>query len=128
MLVDTFNQVKKIITTSKAELPLEVDIPTFYDKVDPSGIKEIVKIADIVIVMAYTRRSPQKVIESVKAELEAAIEANKAILIGLNARDFSAEAQLENLITETGNRLPQFPSFLGFSIHDFATYRTLAER
>jgi len=128
MLVETVVAVKETISASKAELQLEIDIPTFYDLVAPSMLQKLIEAADIITVMAYERRNPDKVIESVKKELEAAVEANKGIIVGLNAKDFSEEAKLEELIAEVGNTISATPSFLGFSIHDFNDYRMLAGR
>ena len=58
--------------------------------------------------------------------MQAAVEANRAIMIGLNARDFSDETKLEELILAVGDKVSARPCFLGFSLHDFHDYRSLS--
>jgi outer membrane protein TolC len=126
LLVETYNEVKEILLTGKTELQLEVDIPAFYENVDYSVFKKIFDVVDVITVMAYKKRSPEKVIKAVEAEMQAAVEANRAIMIGLNAKDFSDEAKLEELILAVGDRISARPCFLGFSLHDFHDYRNLS--
>ena len=119
--------MKEILVSHNAELKLEVDIPAFYDNIDTALFKKIFSVADVITVMAYNRISAEEVIESVTTEIHAAVDANKAIVVGFNAKDFSNEAHLEELIMAVGKRLFASPSFLGFSIHDFYDYRDLSE-
>lgn len=126
LLIETYSEVKEILVAYKTKLQLEVDIPAFYENIDSSLFQKIFAVADVVTVMAYGRKNPERVINSVRSEIQAAVEANKVIIVGLNARDFSNEANLEELIMAVGERLFAYPSFLGFSIHDFNDYRDLS--
>lgn len=127
MLAETLTEAKRVISAGEG-LQMEVDIPVFYDSVDRSILRKIIETADIVTIMAYERKQYDEVIEAVKTEAEEAVKAGKDIIIGLNAKDFSEEAEMEELITKTGNRLSGIPSFAGFGIHDFKHYRALSEK
>lgn len=128
MLVGTFVEVKEIISAGKTELRLEVDIPAFYDNSDVSIVKKIFEAVDVITVMAYERKSPEELIKSVKEEIKTGSKMNKKVIIGINAKDFSDEANLEKLIEDAGKRLSGNSSFIGFSIHDYNDYRSLATR
>ncbi|MEE9200176.1 MAG: TolC family protein [Candidatus Brocadiales bacterium] len=128
MLLETYEVAKAQISADSSGLLLEVDIPVFYEKTDPVVLKKIAETVDIMTIMAYKRKTPEKVVGAVQAEMDAVIESGKGIIVGLNAKDFSDEARLEELIVKVGDRLSVERSFLGFSIHDFDSYRTLATR
>ncbi|MCQ4574324.1 MAG: TolC family protein [Candidatus Brocadiales bacterium] len=125
MLADTYGLAKAEIATETGLL-LEVDIPTFYEKVDPSVFKKIVETVDVITVMDYERKTPEKVIGAARAEIDAVVKADKGVIVGLNAGDFPDETDLEKLMIEVGNRLSATHSFMGFAIHDFDSYRALA--
>lgn len=127
MLAETLTEAKGVIS-SGGGLQMEVDIPVFYDKIDQSILMRIVETADVVTVMAYEKKKYEEVIEAVKAETKAVVNAGKEIIIGFNAKDFSEEAEMEELIAEVGNRLSGSSSFAGFGVHDFKHYRALSEK
>ncbi len=126
MLLDTYKAARAELAKDATGLLLEVDIPTFYEKTDPSILKRIAQVSDIVTIMAYERRTAEKVIKAVQPEMDAVSGADKGIIVGLNAKDFPDEIDMEELMFEVGNSLSTSRSFLGFGIHDFGSYRNLA--
>ncbi len=126
MLLDTYKAAREEIANDNTGLLLEVDLPTFYEKTDPSIIRKIAQVSDILTIMAYEKTTVGKVIKAVQPEVDAVTEADKGIIVGLNAKDFPDEVEMEELMFEVGNSLSASHSFLGFGIHDFDSYRTLA--
>jgi len=60
--------------------------------------------------------------------LDLASRMDKQILIGLNAKEFSEEEMLENLINNVGDKMSLEKAFSGFAIHDYHHYRDLVEK
>ncbi|MFQ5754347.1 MAG: hypothetical protein ACE5HI_20385 [bacterium] len=127
-LVATLNEVALLMSNTHAKIPLEVDIPTFYHKVYAPALKKIMAIADILTIMAYERKNVEQVLDSVNPILDYATEMNQPFFIGFNAKDFTKEDDLDELIHKVAIRLQSRDSFKGFAIHAYRRYRELVER
>ncbi len=126
-LAETLKLANNITSRGKHRLPLEIDIPTFYHKVDKTALEKIVQNADSVTIMAYERPTAESVMKSVENILDLASRMDKQILIGFNAKEFSEEEMLENLIKNVGDKVSLEKTFSGFAIHDYRHYRDLVE-
>jgi len=126
-LAETLKLANNITSRGRQRLPLEIDIPTFYHKVDKTALEKIVQNADSVTIMAYERPTAESVIRSVENILDLASRMDKQILIGLNAKDFSEKEMLEDLLKNVGAKVSLEKSFSGFAIHDYHHYRDLVE-
>jgi len=126
-LAETLKLANNITSRGRQRLPLEIDIPTFYHKVDKTALEKIVQNADVVTIMAYERRTAESVVKSVGNILGLANRMNKRVVIGLNAREFGEKEMLENLLKNVGAKVSLEKSFSGFAIHDYHHYRDLVE-
>lgn len=127
-LVQTLRSAKQVLSRNHSNIAIEVDIPAFYSKVDRMALKNIIAIADVVTIMAYERKSAEKVLASVKSIVDYATETNKRFILGLNAKDFEKEHDLKKLITSVARKFTSVQAFSGFAIHDYRHYRNLAKR
>jgi hypothetical protein len=127
-LRDTYSIIKNRIKGTGSLMKLEVDIPVFDNKVDSRVLEDVIQSVDLVTIMAYKRTTASRIIEDTDSELRAAEKYKKPVFIGMNTRDFSNAAQLENLIRETGRGLDSYNSFTGFSLYDYEDYMGLLRR
>jgi hypothetical protein len=126
-LAETLQLANNLNSRRKHKLALEIDIPTFYHKVDKTALEKIVQNTDVVTIMAYERRSAESVVKSVANILGLANRMNKRVVIGLNAREFGEKEMLEDLLKNVGAKVSLEKSFSGFAIHDYHHYRDLVE-
>jgi len=126
-LAETLKLANNITSRGRQRLPLEIDIPTFYHKVDKTALEKVVQNAASVTIMAYERPTAESVMRSVENILDLANRMDKQILIGLNAKDFSEKEMLEDLLKNVGAKVSLEKSFSGFAIHDYHHYRDLVE-
>ncbi len=127
-LAETLQLANNLNSRRKHKLALEIDIPTFYHKVDKTALEKIVQNVDVVTIMAYERRTAESVVKSVENILGLANRMNKRVLIGLNAREFGEKEMLEDLLKNVGAKVSLEKSFSGFAIHDYHHYRDLVEK
>lgn len=128
LLLKTYEASGDYLHKNAPELKLEVDIPVFFDRIEPSSEKSILELSDLVVLMAYRRKNPLNLALTVESLLKSADVLGKDVLVGLNAKDFEKEVELETLIGEAGKRLSSHSSFAGFAVHDFKDYHQLAGR
>ncbi|MFQ5677340.1 MAG: hypothetical protein ACE5G1_15740, partial [bacterium] len=124
-LVKTVRKSKEVLAANLPVLSLEIDIPTFYHKIDKTALEKLIETADVITIMAYQRRTPQRVLSSIKETAEIAGRMNKPYLIGLNAKDFEQADMLENVLSEVGRKTSLEKTFVGFAIHDYHHYTQL---
>ncbi len=127
-LAETIKLANNLTSRGKQRLPLEIDIPTFYHKIDKTALEKIVQNADTMTIMAYERLTAERVMKSVENIFALANRMGKRVVIGLNAKEFSEKEMLENLIKNVGDKVSLEKSYAGFAIHDFHHYRNLIEK
>lgn len=124
-LAETITLAKQTVSHGIPKLELEIDLPTFYHKVDRAALEKIVQNVDLVTVMAYERPTSESVMKSVANIVELVNRMDKKFLIGFNAKDFNEEKRLEDLIRNVGMKVSIDASFSGLAIHDYHHYRDL---
>ncbi|MCG8608329.1 TolC family protein [bacterium] len=127
-LVTTVHAVRRAITEYQPEIQLEVDIPTFFNKIDQNALMTLVDLADSITIMAYERKSATKVLNSVREIMYLCQARNKRCVVGLNAKDFDNERTLSALIADLGPMVAKIIRSPRFAIHDYHHYRDLAKR
>ena len=127
-LAETIKLANNLTSRGQQRLPLEIDIPTFYHKVDKTALEKIVQNSDSMTIMAYERLTTESVMKSVENIFALVNRMGKQVVIGLNAKEFGEKEMLENLIKNVGDRVSLEKSFSGFAIHDFHHYRDLVEK
>lgn len=110
------------------DLPLEVDLPTFYHKIDTTALAQIIRAADLVTIMAYERSDAASLLKSIDAIVAATTAQNKPFIIGLNLIDFAGESSLHDLMRNIGLVLASRANFKGFAVHDYHRYHKIAGR
>lgn len=128
LLLDTVKEARSRLSAPEASIPLEVDIPVSYGKISPTDLDGIVGAADTVVVMAYGIRDADRLTEVLGEEMDVASRQKKHFVVGLRAKDFSGQEELERLVSEMQGRLQGLPSFGGFAVHDFDRYQALLAR
>lgn len=124
-LVETINEVKTLISSNSPSLKLEIDLPTFYHKVDKNALKKLIEIADVITIMAYEQKSSQKVAKAVQFITKYADQHGRDYMIGFNAKEFESWEEIENLINEVDVDFNSKENFSGFAIHQYRDYRNL---
>jgi len=127
-LAETIKLANNLTSRGKQRLSLEIDIPTFYHKVDKTALEKIVQNSDSMTIMAYERLTTESVMKSLENIFALVNRMGKQVVIGLNAKEFGEKEMLENLIKNVGDRVSLEKSFSGFAIHDFHHYRDLVEK
>lgn len=127
-LAETIKLANNLTSRGNQRLALEIDIPTFYHKIDKTVLEKIVQNTDVLTIMAYERRTADSVIKSIEHILGLANRMDKQVIIGLNAKEFAEKEILENLIQNVGAKVSLEKSFSGFAIHDYHNYRDLVEK
>ena len=125
-LIDTIKEVKTLISSSAPSIKLEIDLPTFYHKVDKNDLKKLIEIADVITIMAYEQKSSQKVAKAVQFITQFAEQIGRDYMIGFNAKEFESREEIENLINEVDVDFNSKENFSGFAIHQYRDYRNLS--
>ncbi|MFQ5649276.1 MAG: TolC family protein [bacterium] len=127
-LAETVHAARLLLSQNNATLPLEIDLPTFYHKVDVSALKEIIRAVDVVTLMAYHHKTSERVLAILQGTLALMAEQGRPFVVGINTTDFPAEKNLNKLKQQLASKLRARPDFAGFAVHDYHRYQTLAER
>ena len=127
-LLDTCRSAREKLPSLGEKVRLEVDIPLSYKKTSPDSLDGIIAAADTIVLMAYEITDREKLAGATQVEIEAVCRQGKRVVVGLRAKDFSSEAELERFVSGVREGLRGSACFDGFAIHDFDQYRDLLTR
>jgi|GEM_PF-2753524 len=127
--VATLNTLRQTLRAANSTLAIELDVPVSYNKIaENRHIKNIIRSADTVVIMAYNRPEPDRLLSAVGKLLDISQEFGKPVVIGLNSDDFQTQEELTKLIAEIRQTEPNLFTFSKFAIHDYADFKRLTEK
>jgi hypothetical protein len=129
-LIDSYLGALRAATRAAGAVPVNVDIPYWFDK---PLVAEILERVDAITVMDYRDSGPEAV-ESAREEVRAAADAGKKVTIGLETGDVrpgsvtffqEGRAALTEAISEIREAYAANPAFAGIAVHDAASLAAL---
>ncbi len=127
-LLETIIQIKVALKSQNTALPIGIDLPTFYHKVDVQALREIISNVSSVTLMAYKRKSLISIQTALSHITPHTTELDKRLVLGLNADDFKTKMALRQFMAQIVTRIDAGEILSGFAIHDYKTYSTLKEK
>ncbi len=128
LFAQTCSDVKARLPEVCENVRLEVDIPLFFKKISPASLDVIFASADTVVFMAYQAKNKEKLAAAMREETASMDRKSGRFVVGLRAKDFASEAELDRFAAGMQELLRGSPGFGGFAVHDYDQYRNLVTR
>ncbi|PIR65604.1 MAG: hypothetical protein COU52_03340 [Candidatus Omnitrophica bacterium CG10_big_fil_rev_8_21_14_0_10_43_8] len=137
--IDLLKKVRKLVLRYNQEFKIGVAIPHFYSEIDKGKFEEkTLELVDYAVVMAYYD-DPNKIIEKSAPHFVIADKLGKKISIGVETQDLIALNQgerrqtffeegweeMEDSLAQVSKKFKSHPSFEGFAIHCYYSYKLL---
>lgn len=137
--IELLKKCRELIDSYQQDFRLGVAIPFFYDQEDGGEFeKKILDLVDYIALMDYFD-TPKEIIEHARAHIKLANKANRRVAIGIETQDlvemkqgkrrntFKEEGweEMERRLKKVGEEFYYEPSFEGFAIHCYYSYKLM---